>query len=94
VPTFRNVRTGESQMRAHVSKAFAGRALQDIKPADVNAWLGRLKTVAKLEDSSRKTMRMRLSAVFSYAVTSLKWLAVNPVADALQVKPGSARLAT
>ena len=76
-PNHRNSDTTRSQMRVHVGPAFAGVSLVKITPADVDAWVtGLLKK--KLANSTRELMRIRVQAVFTYAVRSLEWLHTNP----------------
>lgn len=84
VPNHKSKANTESQMRLYVARAFKGRALTDIVPGDIDRFVTGLRKKG-LKDSSREVIRMRVSAILTYAVKGLRWLHASPMADAARV---------
>lgn len=95
VPSFKNIRSAESQLRVYVRPAFAGRYLATISPADIDSWLQGLRKHkgrgGTMKDSTRECLRLRMSSVFAFAVKRLKWLPKSPMDDAARVKTETGR---
>lgn len=84
LPNLRAQHTRAGELRRVLRPAFAGRALHDIAPGEVDAWLTSLRKQG-LADSTRWLYRTRLSGLFAMAVR-MGWLASNPVKAAAKVK--------
>jgi integrase len=72
VPNLRSNGPVIAVMRKHLSVAFAGRGLREITQGDVMAWATKLRG-QKLAESTREQLRIRGSALFTYAA-KLQWV--------------------